>query len=91
MNEKLFRIQPTNEEQTDFVIIVGNHLATEEHFKTRIEALAYASTPKWDMILALVAEMFEIHETYKHSNKQIKEDAKKVVENIINNTINKEK
>lgn len=63
MNEKLFRIQPTNEEQTDFVIIVGKHLATEEHFKTKEEAQAYMSTPKWDMILAVIAEILEI---YKH-------------------------
>ena len=36
MNVKeLFQIRPTNEEQNDFIITVGQHLATEKHFATR--------------------------------------------------------
>ena len=62
MNVKeLFKIRPTNEEQNDFVITVGQHLATEQHFKTREEAEQYRDTPQWDMVIAIVAEMFEIH------------------------------
>lgn len=67
MNVKeLFQIRPTNEEQNDFIITVGQHLATEQHFKTREEAEQYTDTPQWDMILAMVAEMFTIHEEIKH-------------------------
>lgn len=62
----LFQIRPTNEEQNDFIITVGQHLATELHFKTREEAEQYRDTPKWDMILAMVAEMFEIHTKVEH-------------------------
>lgn len=63
----MFVIRPTNEEQNDFIITVGNHLATEQHFKTKAEAVAYRNTPKWEMILALMAEMFTIHESQKHN------------------------
>jgi hypothetical protein len=58
--EELFKIRPTNEEQNDFIITVGQHLATEQHFNTREEAEKYTNTPQWDMILAMVAEMFQI-------------------------------
>ena len=72
MNVKeLFQIRPTNEEQNDFIITAGQHLATEIHFKTREEAEQYIDTPQWDTILAIVAEMLTINEEIKH-----KEDIK---------------
>ena len=67
MNVKeIFQIRTTNEEQNDFIITVGQHLATERHFKTRGEAEQYRDTPQWDMILAMVAEMFAIHTEVEH-------------------------
>lgn len=62
----LFRIRPINEEQNDFIITIGQHLATERHFTTRKEAEQYRDTPQWDTILAFVAEMLEIHTTVQH-------------------------
>lgn len=58
---ELFKIRPTNEEQNDYIITVGQHLATEMHFKKIEEAEKYIENPKWDMIFAMVAEMLEIH------------------------------
>jgi hypothetical protein len=79
MNVKyIFEIRPTNEEQNDFIITVGKHLATEQHFKTRAEAIEYRETPKWDMVLAMVSEMFRIHEDMKHTTKKIEKGAKEV-------------
>lgn len=67
MNVKeLFQISPVNEEQNDFIMTVGKHLATERHFKTREEAEQYRDTPQWDMVFAMVAEMFEINEELEH-------------------------
>lgn len=57
----LFIIRPTNEEQNDFVIIIGKHLATEKHFETKEEAEVYKIDPKWDMIFALCAEMIDMN------------------------------
>lgn len=62
----LFKIRPANEEQNDFIITVGQHLATEQHFKSREEAEQYIDTPQWDMILAVAAEMFQIHTEVEH-------------------------
>lgn len=64
--DDLFKIRPTNEEQNDFIITVGLHLATEKHFKTREEAEQYRDTPQWDMIFATIAEMFEIYKEVEH-------------------------
>lgn len=59
----IFIVRPINEEENDYIITIGKHLATEKHFKTRKEAEEYKSNPQWDMILALIAEMLEIKET----------------------------
>lgn len=64
--KELFVVRPTNEEQNDFIITVGQHLATEKHFPSREEAEAYRDTPQWDMVLAMVSEMFEIHTKVEH-------------------------
>ena len=66
---ELFQIRPTNEEQNDFIITVGKHLATELHFKTREEAEQYIDTPQWDMLLAVVAELIDFQTDTKHNNK----------------------
>ena len=66
---ELFQIRPTNEEQNDFIITVGQHLATESHFKTREEAEQYRDTPHYDMLLAVVAEMLDIHTKTEHNKK----------------------
>lgn len=58
--KEVFRVLPTNEKNDDFIIIVGEHLATEKHFKTKEDAYLYLDTPKWDTILALVGEMLNI-------------------------------
>ena len=92
MNAKeIFQIRPTNEEQNDFIITVGQHLATEKHFKTREEAESYRDTPKWEMVLAMVGEMFTIHKKTRHKENEIKNDATKGVKTIIENTKKQQK
>lgn len=88
LNE-LFKIRPTNEEQNDFIITVGQHLATETHFPTREEAEEYIDTPQWDMIIAVVAEMFTIHEDINHKENKIEKDDKKEIKEITEDTKNK--
>ena len=86
--KKLFQIRPTNEEQNDFIITIGQHLATEKHFPTREEAEAYRDTPQWDMILAMNAEMFTIHEEFNHRADISKDIDTKVNDARIDNTKN---
>ena len=78
----LFVIRATNEENNNFIVTIGRHLATEKKFKTKEEALAYIDTPKWDTIVALCGEMIEAHKV----DEQIEKDAQKVVKSIIKNT-----
>lgn len=56
---KVFIIRPLNEEQNDFIITVGKHLATEKHFKTKKDAEKYINYPKWDTVIALMSEILE--------------------------------
>lgn len=87
MNVKeIFKVRPTGTENTEYIITVGEHLATEKKFETREDAEDYIEVPEWDTIFALVAEMFEINE---RKNMEIKKDAKEVVNSIIKDAINK--
>lgn len=61
MNEKeIFAVRPLNEERTEFVIVVGKHLASKMTFENEKEAWDYLKRPKWDTLFALIAEMIEI-------------------------------
>ena len=57
-----FIVRATNEENNDFIITVGKHLATTKHFKSKEEAEKYIEKPEWDTTLALIAEMLEAHD-----------------------------
>nr|DAP43716.1 MAG TPA: hypothetical protein [Microviridae sp.] len=81
--EELFVVRPVSEEQKEFIITVGKHLATTKRFKTKKSAETYIKYPKWDTTFALVAEMLE---SKNAAESQIKENAKKVVNKIINDT-----
>lgn len=73
MNEKeIFAARPLNEERNQFVIVVGNHLASKQVFESKEKAEKYMETPKWEMIFALIAEMIQISNTqeFKEKNKE---------------------
>lgn len=78
----LFVVRATNEENNNFIVTIGRHLATEKKFKTKEEALAYIDTPKWDTIVALCGEMIEAHKV----DEQIEKDAQEIVESITKKT-----
>ena len=69
----LFVVRATNEENNNFIVTIGRHLATEKKFKKKEEALAYIDEPKWDTIVALCNEMIEAHKV----DEQIEKDAQK--------------
>ena len=50
---KIFQVRPTNEEQNEFVITIGDNLATSKRFKTRTEAHKYIKSKPWDLIFNL--------------------------------------
>ena len=60
--------RPTNEEGNKWFLTVGKHKASEKVFESKEEAKAYAETPQWDTVIAVVAEMIEIHDEAKQKN-----------------------
>ena len=65
--KKIFIVRPTDNEQKEFIITVGKHLATNKRFKTKEEAENYIKYPKWDTTFALIAEMIESNEHAKYA------------------------
>lgn len=57
-----FIVRALNEENNDFIITIGRHLATTKHFESKEAAEKYIKKPEWDTTLALMAEMIEAHD-----------------------------
>lgn len=68
--KELFIIRPTDNEQKEFIITVGKHLATKKKFKTKKEAETYIKYPKWDTTFALIAEIIESNENAKKTEEE---------------------
>lgn len=66
----LFIVRPTDNEQKEFIITVGRHLATKKKFRTKEEAENYIKYPKWDSTFALIAEMIEANEKAENDLKE---------------------
>lgn len=56
---KIFRIQTLNEEQTEFVIMIGDKLASKELFKNKAHAAKYINKKPWELIAALMCSITE--------------------------------
>ena len=57
--ESVFVIRAKNEENNEFIITIGNHLATEQVFNSREDAQKAIRNKDWNLIAALVASMVE--------------------------------
>lgn len=74
MNEmKFYHVVQTNEEGTDWVVVIGNQIATPRHFATKEEAEEWAKSPKWEMIIAMILLLIEKEEEIKKSIKNIED------------------
>lgn len=77
----IFIVRPTDNEQKEFIITMGKHLATKKKFKTKEEAENYIKYPKWDTTFALIAEMIELNENTKNAEEnEPKEQPNKTAE-----------
>lgn len=56
---KIFRIQTLNEDQTEFVIMIGDKLASKELFKSKEDAAKYINKKPWELIAALICSVVE--------------------------------
>ena len=79
--KEILVVRPTNNEQKEFIITVGKHLATKKKFKTKKEAETYIKYPKWDTTIALIAEIIESNENAKNTEEnEPKEQPNKTAE-----------
>lgn len=81
-----FRVLPTTQEEKEYMIVIGKHLATTEKFPTREAAEEKINSIDWNLIAAMIYACKEADEY----EKKLKHSAKNVAKEIINNTKKKE-
>lgn len=69
-----FQIRPTDESQSAWMITIGNHLATEEIFKSRKAAEMKINKTDWNLVSAFFFGMKEAIEYEEKIKQQEKED-----------------
>lgn len=72
----LFKVRPLDCEEKEFIITIGNHLATERRFKSTKEAQKYINGKSWELIMSMTFACIEAREAEKES-KQTKEEENK--------------
>lgn len=83
----LFKIirTTTHEEQEEYVIVIGKHLATEARFSTREEAEQFIESKDYDLIWALIAALIDAKDVQEETQQE--KDIQKVEETIQKQTI----
>ena len=57
--EDVFVIRATNPENNDFIITVGNRMATPKHYETQEEAQEAIKKRDWNLVATLAIEIAE--------------------------------
>lgn len=68
--KEAFIIRPTDINENEFMITIGNHLATEEKFKSRKAAEIRINKTDWNLVAALVYALKEADEFEKSIKNQ---------------------
>ena len=68
--KEAFVIRPTDTNENEFMITIGNHLATEEKFKSRKAAEIRINKTDWNLVAAMVYALKEADEFEKSIKKQ---------------------
>ncbi len=63
--KEAFIIRPTDTEEKEYMITIGNHLATEEKFPTRKAAEERINQTDWNLVAAIVYALKEADEFEK--------------------------
>lgn len=67
-----FIIRPTDKEGNEYMITIGNHLATEEKFPSKEAAEEKINQTDWNLVAAMVYALKEADE-YEKKMKSVKE------------------
>lgn len=68
--KEAFIIRPTDTNENEFMITIGNHLATEEKFKSRKAAEMRINKTDWNLVAAMIFAIKEADEFEKSIKKQ---------------------
>lgn len=68
--KEAFVIRPADTNENEFMITIGNHLATEEKFKSRKAAEMRINKTDWNLVAAMVYALKEADEFEKSIKKQ---------------------
>ena len=79
----IFVVRPLDAEEKEYVITIGNHLATEKRFKTKADARRCIDDKNWDLIASLIFACHEMIEAEKAE--QNKQEENKETESSTNN------
>ena len=68
--KEAFIIRPTDTDENEFMITIGNHLATEEKFKSRKAAEMRINKTDWNLVAAMVYALKEADDFEKSIKNQ---------------------
>ena len=68
--KEAFVIRPTDTDENEFMITIGNHLATMEKFKSRKAAEMRINKTDWNLVAAMVYALKEADEFEKSIKNQ---------------------
>lgn len=69
----VFKVLPTTQEEKEYMIVIGNHLATTETFPTRKAAEERINSTDWNLVASMIYACKEADEY----EKKLKRSAKK--------------
>ena len=82
----VFKVLPTTQEEKEYMIVIGNHLATTEKFPTREAADEKINSVDWNLVAAMIYACKEADEY----EKKLKRSTRKATREIINDAKKKE-
>ena len=71
----VFKVLPTSTEEKEYMIVIGNHLATNEKFPTREAAEERINSIDWNLIYSMIyacKEADEYEKKLKRTTKKVK-------------------
>lgn len=72
--KEAFKIRKKDAETDDVIITIGNHLATEQVFKSEEEAQKVIDATDWNLVTALIYACKEADQWEKEMKKDIKKE-----------------
>lgn len=77
----VFKVLPVTQEENEYMIVIGKHLATTEKFPTREAAEERVNSVDWNLIAAMIYACKEADEYERKLKRSAKKDTKEITNN----------